>query len=180
MLTKEKTYCSLSEANSHFARTFSSACWSYLGKDERSADETAKMINLAHASLLHWSEGKECSPVNLQRGEFLVSIVYSFAERGEPAYYHAKRCLDLTFSQRESMMDFDIAYAYMAMARVLALKGLDDGAKEYLSKMMAAADQIGNNGDKQIFINDLGCRNWHNLTAVVEESINGYHHGKQI
>lgn len=155
MSVSEKKFYSLSDANSLFARKYNGECWSYLGKDERSTDDTAKMINLAHASLLHWSESKECLPVNLQRGEFLVSTVYSYAGRGEPAYYHAKRCLDLTFRKPESMEDFDIAYAYMAMARASALIGSDIEAKEYLLKMLDAAGQIKNSTDKQIFTTDL-------------------------
>jgi hypothetical protein len=129
------------------------------------------MINLAHASLLHWSESKECSPANLQRGEFLISMAYAYAGRDEPAYYHAKRCFDLTFNHPGSMMDFDIAYAYMAMARVSALKGLNEEAKQYLSKMIEAGDQIKNKIDKQIYVDDLSSGNWYGLGDFIRESI---------
>lgn len=170
MPSDETKLYSLSEAHSFFARHYNGACWSYLEKSERSADDTIKMINLAHASLLHWSESKECTPVNLQRGEFLISTAYSYAERGEPAYYHARRCFDMTFSNPGSM-DFDIAYAYMVMARALALMGLDNQAKEYLLKTVDSGAQIKNDKDKKIFIGDLSGGNWFGLADFVRESV---------
>ncbi len=154
MPADETKLYTLSDAHSFFARNYHGACYSYLVKEERSPDDTATMINLAHASLLHWSQSKECRPVNLQRGEFLISIAYASAGRGEPAYYHARRCFDQTLCNPDSM-DFDIAYAYMAMARASALNGLDTEAKKYFSKMAEAGSQIKNTKDKQIFIDDL-------------------------
>lgn len=77
----------------------------------------AKMVSLAHASLVHWNESKQCTPANLQRGEWLVATAYAYANRGEPAYFHAKRCVDLTLAHADSMMGFDAAYAYLVMAR---------------------------------------------------------------
>jgi hypothetical protein len=171
MPVDETPLYSLSKANLFFAKSYNGVCWSYLGKDNRSTDDTAKMINLAHASLLHWSESEVCTPANLQRGEFLVSMAYSAAGRGEPAYYHAKRCFDLTFSELGSMNPFDIAYAYMAMARVSALTGLDNEAKEYLSKMVDAARATQNKVDMKIFIGDLDSGNWYNVTDLVRENV---------
>jgi hypothetical protein len=162
---------SVSEANSFFARHYNGACWSYLAKDEPSTDDMAKMINLAHASLVHWSESKECTPANLQRGEWLVSTAYAYANRGELAYFHAKRCIDLTFAHPESMIGFDTAYAYMAIARASALIGLDKDAKEYLANMGEAIPRIVNSKDKEIFIGDLGAGPWSSIAALVRESI---------
>ncbi len=168
-MSNEPKLYSLNEAHSFFARNYNGLCWSYLAKDERSADETAKMVNFAHASLLHWSESKECSPANLQRGEFLISLAYAYANRGELAYYHAKRCLDLTFAHPGSMMTFDLAYAYMAMARASALIGSEKEAKEYLSKMVEAPPRIPNSKDKEIFIGDLGAGPWGCIAGLVQE-----------
>jgi hypothetical protein len=168
-MSNEPRVYPLNEAHSFFARHYNGLCWSYLAKGERSADETAKMVNFAHASLLHWSESEECSPANLQRGEFLVSLAYAYAGRGEMAYCHAKRCFDLTFAYADSMKTFDLAYAYMAMARASALIGSEKEAKEYLSKMTEAPPRIANSKDKEIFLGDLGAGPWGCLADLVQE-----------
>jgi hypothetical protein len=162
---------SVSEANSFFARQYNGACWSYLAKDELSTDDMAKMVSLAHASLVHWAESKECTPANLQRGEWLVATAYAYANRGDPAYLHARRCVDLTLAHPDSMMGFDSAYAYMVMARTSALIGLDRDAEIFLSKMVEAIPQIVNSKDKEIFIGDLGAGPWNSIAGLVRETI---------
>jgi hypothetical protein len=162
---------SVSEANRFFARQYNGACWSYLAKADPSTEDMAKMVSLAHASLVHWTESKECTPANLQRGEWLVATAYAYANRGESAYYHAKRCVDLTFAHADSMMGFDTAYAYMVMARTSALIGLDKDAKIYLSKMVEAVPRIVNSKDKEIFIGDLGAGPWGSIAGLVREAI---------
>ena len=171
MPVDEPKLYSVSEANSFFARHYNGSCWYYLGKDERSTDEMAKMIGLAHASLVHWSESKECTPANLQRGEWLVATAYAFANRGELAYYHAKRCVDLNFAHPDSMMGFDTAYAYMVMARASALIGLHKDAKQYLANMVEAIPRIVNSKDKEIFVGDLGAGPWSSIAGLVQESL---------
>ncbi|MBN9380495.1 MAG: hypothetical protein J0H74_07010 [Chitinophagaceae bacterium] len=164
---------SLSEANLLFAKTYNGACWSLIEKKERSIEDTAKMISLAHASMLHWSESRECTPANLQRGEFLISLAYLVAERGELAYEHAKRCLDLTLNWPDSMVGFDFAYAYMIMARALALTAQEDEAKEYLSKMVDATGANKNERDRQIFLGDLQIGSWYGLTELASSIFSG-------
>lgn len=162
---------SLDEANLLFAKIFNGACWSLIEKKERTAEDMAKMINLAHASMLHWRESKECTPANLQRGEFLISLAYSVAEKAEPAYEHAKRCLELTLNQPDAMVGFDFAYAFMIMARALALTGQENEGKEYVSKMVQATGANKNERDRQIFLGDLQIGNWYDLTEVVSTSL---------
>ncbi|MFX1420534.1 MAG: hypothetical protein ACFE9N_16680, partial [Promethearchaeota archaeon] len=84
--------------------------------------DNLNMIHTVHTSRYHWgilvSEGKG-GPTNLQRGEWIISRVYSVLERGEPALYHAKKCLELT--KDNDIRDFDRAFAYEAIARASAL-----------------------------------------------------------
>ena len=106
--------------------------WDYLEKKNRTAEDNLNMIHTVHASRYHLgvlvSEGKG-GPINLQRGEWIISRVYTVLERGEPALFHAKKCLELT--EKHKIGDFDLAFAYEAMARSSALlKNKKDFEKE--------------------------------------------------
>lgn len=94
-----------------------------MGKPDRTGAETDEMIHAAHASRYHWSRAG--AMVHLSRGEWQVSRVYSALGRGEPAVFHAARCLAhaeavTTGGEAE---DWDLAAAYEAMARATAIVG---------------------------------------------------------
>ena len=59
--------------------------WDYIEKEDRSPVEQDRMINAAHASRYHWEiAGK---PINIARGEWLISRVYALLKRTEPCLY---------------------------------------------------------------------------------------------
>src|SRR5205085_2370588 len=91
--------------------------WTLLERDSRTEEEDDEMIHAAHASRHHW--GAVGAPVNLARGEWQCSRVYAVLGRGEPALWHARRCLELC--DRHSIGDFDLAFAYEALARAHAV-----------------------------------------------------------
>ena len=66
--------------------------WTLLDTDERTPEQDVEMIHAAHASRHHW--GEVGTPVNVARGEWQISRVYATLGRGEPALFHAQRCLD--------------------------------------------------------------------------------------
>ena len=82
-----------------FAKDTFNKTWDFLDKKDRSKEDDLNMLYSAHASRYHWgilvSEGKG-TVLNLQRGEWMLSHVYTVLERGEPALFHAKVCLELT------------------------------------------------------------------------------------
>ncbi|WP_243298304.1 hypothetical protein [Bacillus litorisediminis] len=59
--------------------------------------------------------GTNWSPVDRSSGEWQISRVYSVLERGEPALYHTKRNLEIC--QEHGIGNFDLTFAYEAMAR---------------------------------------------------------------
>src|SRR3970040_2975415 len=67
--------------------------WTLLERADRTAADTDLMIHAAHASRLHWEAIG--LPVNRARGEWLCARVYSVLGRGEPAVWHARRCLEI-------------------------------------------------------------------------------------
>ncbi len=53
--------------------------------------------------------------VRLTISEWQIAHVYTLLQHPQPALYHAQRCLDQCLAQQ--IGDFDLAYAYEALAR---------------------------------------------------------------
>ncbi|MCF7801927.1 MAG: hypothetical protein K9N34_07905 [Candidatus Marinimicrobia bacterium] len=125
--------------------------WDLIEKPDRTPDEEADMIHMAHASAFHWRQvGTE---LNFARSEWQISHVYGILERGEPAIYHAARCLKLC--QENQIGDFDLAYAYEAVARAHWLLGSTKDAQHFLKQAEEAGKSIAKDGDKKQFFSDL-------------------------
>ena len=134
--------------------------WSLIDKKQRSIEEDDEMINSAHASRYHWgvvvASGKDpkAGPLNLERGDWQISRVYSILNRHEPALYHAKRCLDICLKNK--IKDFDLAFAYEAMARAFSI--VDDknnDFKKYLALAKEAGEKIKKTEDKEYYFSEL-------------------------
>ena len=125
--------------------------WSLLEKPDRDQADDDTMLHAAHASRFHWGEVGE--PVNFARGEWQISRVYSVLRRAEPALFHARRCLEIC--QAHQIGDFDLAFAYEALARASAVAGQPDNVTRYAELARQAGDQIGEQDDREIFFADL-------------------------
>jgi hypothetical protein len=117
---------------------------------ESRADDD-RMLHMAHASRFHWGEAPECKPENLARGEWIVSRVYTLLGRAEPAIWHARRCFD--HCEENGIGDWDLAYAYEALARAHAVAGNAEAA-DWKAKARAAADEIADPEDREHFDED--------------------------
>jgi hypothetical protein len=118
----------------------------------QSREDDDRMLHAAHASRYHWGEAPECEPANLARGEWQISRVYAVLGRAEPAIWHAKRCLEQC--EQAGIGDWDLAYAYEALARAHALAG-DERAAEWKAKARAAGDGIADPADREHFDEDF-------------------------
>jgi hypothetical protein len=125
--------------------------WTLLEKQDRTTEEDDRMIHAAHASRYHWE--KVGTPVNLARGEWQVSRVYSVLERSEPALFHAERCLQIC--QDHDIGDFDLAFAYEALARASAVAGDEEDRDRYLQLAEEASEKIQKKEDREIVLSDL-------------------------
>src|SRR5688572_21303152 len=108
--------------------------WRLMGAENRTPDDDALMIHSAHASLYHWQQIG--TPANNARGEWQVSRVYCVLRRGEPATFHAKRVLEIC--TRHGIGDWDLAFAYEALARSYAVAGDTDESAHWLELARAA------------------------------------------
>jgi hypothetical protein len=126
--------------------------WRLLERPDRAPADDDRMVHAAHASALHWSNVG--APVNAVRGEWQCSRVYAVLGRAEPALHHARRCLELSEAAPD-LEEFDLPFAYEAMARALAVAGDRDAARDYLARGREAASGIADAEDREIVERDL-------------------------
>lgn len=149
-MTEEKRYTE-QEFHKKLAVDLFNLVWSLMDKKERTKEEDDKMIHAVHASRFHWGEiGK---PVHFERGEWQISRVYAVLNRPQPALYHAKRCLEIC--KENNIGDWDVAFAYEAMARAYAVAGEKTESEKYMKLAKEAGEQIKEKEDKDLFISDL-------------------------
>jgi hypothetical protein len=117
----------------------------------RSRENDERMIHATHASRFHWGEAPECKPENLARGEWQISRVYIVVGLAEPALRHANRCLDIC--EANTLGDWDLAYAYEAIARAHKTAGRFPEANAY--KKLAADAPIAEDDDREQLEKDL-------------------------
>jgi len=125
--------------------------WTLLETANRTAAQTDEMIHAAHASRYHWTVGGQA--VNQARGEWQCSRVYAVLGRGEPALWHARRCLELC--QEFGLRDWDLAAAYEALARAHLVAGDSAAAADWKARGMRALDDIVDPDDREPVEADL-------------------------
>lgn len=135
--------------------------WSLLEKKDRKAFEDSNMIAFAKGSLYHWSRSPQYKPVNEQRGEWMISRVYSVLNKPEEALKHAKRCRELT--EKHDLKGFDLAYSYEALARAYAISGNKEEFKKNFDLANEAGEKIQGKEDKEIFMGDLKSGTWNGM-----------------
>ena len=125
--------------------------WRLMEKEDRSTEDDDTMLHMAHASRYHW--GQVGTAANLARGEWQVSRVYTLLGRAEPALHHAHRVLDIC--QANAIGDWDLAFAYEALARASAVAGDQQQARAWTEQALAAAEDITEDEERQLVLADL-------------------------
>jgi hypothetical protein len=116
-----------------------------------SRDDDALIVDCAHASAYHWANAPECKPENRARSAWLISRVYTVVGRAEPAFFYANRCLELC--KRYALADWDLAYAYEALARASQTAGDREAVAKYIE--LARAVDIADSHDAEHLEQDL-------------------------
>jgi hypothetical protein len=80
------------------------------------------------------------------------------------ALEYARLCQALTATQPEELLAFDSTYAEEAKARALALNGNLKTARRHLDRAKTLAQEIADDGDREIILSDLAGEDWHGLT----------------
>ena len=134
-----------------FAANGFNLTWDLLDKEERTADENDRMLYAAYASRFHW--GEIGTHLESERGEWQISRVYAVLGRARAAIHHARRCLTICIGN--GIGDFDLAFAYEALARAYAVAGDAEKSREYIRLAQQAGEQIEDEDNRGYFASEL-------------------------
>jgi len=130
--------------------------WQFLDMENRGDDDDEMMLQCAYASCYHWRAAG--TDLNQARGEWMISHVAAVLGMAETSLHHAKRSLKIC--EHHGFGDFDLAFAYEAMARAAAALKDCKGHDKYLALAHAAGEQITKAEDKKVFIDGLEAGPW--------------------
>lgn len=150
-----------SEAQRHFAVQFNNLTWELLDKPLRTPDENERLLDYAHASLAHWRAVG--TVVHHQRGEWMLARVHAVLGDGTHALKHATRCFELTEAHKNEMKDFDLAFAYEALARAYAVSGDKMEARKWIDFTTKAGEVIADADDREIFLTEFRGGDWYGV-----------------
>ncbi len=127
------------------------AAWDLIEKADRSWEDDLQMIHMAHASRFHW--GEIGTPLQFSRGEWQISRVYAVLGMFESALFHGKNSLKLCLENH--IGDFDLAFAYEAIARAYMIDQDLNSMMEYLQLAKEAANHIGDPKERDYLLSEL-------------------------
>lgn len=125
--------------------------WDLLDIEERTDEQNFMMIHTAHASLYHWAQIG--TSLEMARGQWQISRVYSELGMGEQALLHGQYSLDLCLDN--DIKDFDLAFGYEAVARAAFILEDEELCEGYIALAKDAAQGIASEEDKSYFYNQL-------------------------
>jgi DNA-binding transcriptional MerR regulator len=127
--------------------------WTLMEKEARTSDEDDELIHCAHASAYHWMHVGTAA--NRARGEWQCSRMYTVLGRAEPALQHAQRCLEICESEPGALEDWDLPFAYEALARAHAVAGDAGEMSRYLDQARSLGAAIVDDDDRALLEADL-------------------------
>lgn len=125
--------------------------WEYIDKQDRTPEENLEMIHCAHTSRYLW--GLVGTPLQFQRGEWLISKVYYLVGSGERALVHAKACHDICV--QNNIGDFDITFAFESLANAYKLLGDQAKCDQYRKAAINSLDGIAKNEDRDYAASEI-------------------------
>ena len=130
--------------------------WSLIETADRTPEQVDEMLATAHASAYHWSKAGG-TLANAARSQWQVARVYSTLGRGEPALWHAHRCVALAEAAVAAGVadDWDVPAALETLARAQAVGGDAAAARATQARARAALDGIADPEDRQLIEQDL-------------------------
>ncbi|KAB3530503.1 hypothetical protein [Alkaliphilus serpentinus] len=147
----EEKNLSLNEWHKKQAVESFNATWDLIDKKDRRTEENIKMVHTAHASRYHWEVIG--TPLELARGEWQISRVYSLLNMAESALFHAQHSLKLCIDN--NIGDFDLAFAYEAITRAYFIGSNLDLMKKNYELALGASKEISKPENKEYFLSEL-------------------------
>ncbi len=115
-----------------FAVEFNNEAWTLVESASLSAEQAERLLNLAHAAMLHWSAAGDS--LNRQRGLDLLAHAYAAAGRGEQAAQYAEQAWRLSEDHGDRQTPFDRAEAAATMSVALTAAGRPQDAPKWRSQ----------------------------------------------
>jgi DNA-binding transcriptional MerR regulator len=130
--------------------------WSLIEATDRSGAQDDEMLFSAHASAYHWTKAGG-TLANAARSQWQIARVYSTLGRGEPAVWHARRCLELAEAAARAGVadDWDVPAALEGLARALGVAGDRAAAEATRARALEAVTTIADPEDRQLIEQDL-------------------------
>lgn len=119
--------------------------WDIIDNEDRTKEEEKEMIKSALLSREMWEKAGG-TVLNIVRADWLISHVCSILGDGKNALKYAKTCYGMTLQY--NIDDFDLVFAYEAMAYAYKVLGDEENMNNYLTLGYRAIDQVKNQGDK--------------------------------
>lgn len=136
-------------------RYFSAVCfnrtWELLDKPSRTAQDDEALVACTLASLWHWLQRADCTPLNLSIGYWQVSRVYAVLGQAANAWRYAELCLKAS----ENEEPFYLGYAYEALARACLVGGETGLAERYRRQAEELAAQLAEGEQREMLLRDL-------------------------
>lgn len=119
--------------------------WDLIDKEERTKEDDVVMVEQALLSRKLWEQAGG-TVLHIVRGDWLISHVCSILGDGKNALKYAKTCYGLTLQYK--IDDFDLVFAYEAMAYAYKVLGDTENMNNYLTLGYRSIDQVKKQGDK--------------------------------
>jgi DNA-binding transcriptional MerR regulator len=139
------------ERHLSWGKTLFNNTWRLMEKEDRTPDEDDQMVHQAHASAYHWLQVG--TPNNFARSHWQCSRVYTVLGRAEPALYHARRVLEIC--QQHGIGDWDLGFAYEALARAHSVAGNREEARRWVEQGRIFSAEIAADEDREALLSDL-------------------------
>jgi hypothetical protein len=127
--------------------------WELMLLPERTPEQDDELLHTAYASRHHWSHIGTVA--HAARGEWQISRVYTVLGRPEPAVHHAERCLAYCESDPDALEDWDLPYAYEALARANLVAGNEEQAKRFAAQARELGERVADAEDREHLESDL-------------------------
>ena len=130
--------------------------WTLIEKADRTPAESDELLSATHASAFHWSRGGG-TLANAARSQWQIARVYSTLGRGEPAVFHAERCLELAEAALAAGVadDWDGPAALEGLARAQAVAGDRERAEATRASARESLAGIADPEDRRLIEDDL-------------------------
>lgn len=141
----------LAAAHEFFSASCFNEVWGLLDKAERTGREDQRMIELALASIWHWTQRADCTDANLSVGYWQASRVYAVLGLAGGALRYGTLSLD----HGEGASPFHRGYAHEALARAASLVNDRKTVEHHLAEARAAAEAVTDEEARMMLLADL-------------------------